>query len=97
MQEEFDERGLGDSTLIVEVILDESGLLDKGWQTVEARAVREGDWVRWPAESDTMRRITERGPSSMDDRGRTYVFAFSEYDDYEYEWLNTQPVEVWRG
>lgn len=64
--------------------------------TVRADAVREGDWVRWPDTSDTMRRITERGPSSTDDRGRTYVFAHSEYDDYEYEWLDSQEVEVWR-
>ena len=63
-------------------------------KTVRADQVREGDWVRWPADSDTMRRICEihlvKG-ESMEAR------AYSAYDDYEYEWAAHQPVEIFRA
>jgi hypothetical protein len=65
--------------------------------TVRADEVREGDWVRWPEDSDTMRRITERAVDQPDGNGRIYVSAFSEYDHHEYEWLDSQPVVVVRG
>jgi hypothetical protein len=63
---------------------------------VRADEVREGDWVRWPEGSDTMRRITAR-TGGWRDGERVYVGAYSEYDDHEYEWLNSQPVVVLRG
>lgn len=69
-------------------------------ETVPASEVREGDWVRWPDDSDTVRRITDLRalPYVTDGQPtRVYVEAHSEYDAYEYEWLNTQPVVVWRG
>jgi hypothetical protein len=64
--------------------------------TVRADEVRAGDWVRWPDDSDTMRRITAH-TGGWRDGERVYVGAYSAYDDYEYEWLNSQSVVVLRG
>lgn len=62
-------------------------------KTVRADQVREGDWVRWPADSDTMRRVCE---TQLDSESME-VRAYSAYDDHEYEWAAHQPVEVHRG
>lgn len=58
---------------------------------VRAEGVREGDWVRWPAESQTIRLITYVHQESED------VYLHSEYDAYEYELCHHQPVTIWRA
>lgn len=63
---------------------------------VPASEVREGDWVQWPAESETIRKINACRPCPADDKGRVYIEAYNEYDAYDYDWLSTQPVIVWR-
>lgn len=68
-------------------------------QVVPASEVQEGDWVQWPRGSDTMRRISSLRvwPQVVDGMPpRVYVEAHSAYDDYDYEWLNSQLVDVWR-
>lgn len=66
---------------------------------VPASEVREGDWVQWPAESDTIRKINACrmvGTTTATNKPIMMVEAYSEYDAHEYEWLSTQPVIVWR-
>lgn len=55
-----------------------------------AEDVREGDWVRWPVETQSIRLIAYVHQESGD------VWPHSEWDDHEYELAHHQPVTVWR-
>lgn len=65
-------------------------------RSIPAGEVREGDWVRWPEDSGTIRRVTEVGFDPDTESGLVYVDLYCGDDDHEYGLLSTQPVEVWR-
>lgn len=65
---------------------------------IRADAVAEGDYIEWPDDCGVLRRVDDVAPPQLDpENGHTYVMYVNSYDAHEYEFVDSQPVVVWRG